>query len=205
MNPLSPSLRTLAICSLAATVIGCARASREPDQAPAAASGERSEQQQEIAEFSPSPAVPALSAVPPEVEAVQQQPALGPVPSKPTRYESARGAASPAREAVADDRKMSRASRAPGAMHAPAGEPTLAYSESPELVAAIVEFDKQWDALSVSRACDEACRAFDSMRRSAKRICDLVVAGDPRQRCRTAQARLDQASRDLAARCTECR
>jgi hypothetical protein len=80
-----------------------------------------------------------------------------------------------------------------------------AFAEPPELRAAILEFDAQWEKLSSSRLCEDACKAFESMRRSAQRICDLVVSGDPRERCRTARSRLDQASRDLAARCADCR
>jgi hypothetical protein len=86
-----------------------------------------------------------------------------------------------------------------------APEPSPAFAEPPDLRAAILEFDAQWEKLSSSRLCEDACRAFESMRRSAQRICDLVVSGDPRERCRTARSRLDQASRDLASRCADCR
>jgi hypothetical protein len=80
-----------------------------------------------------------------------------------------------------------------------------AYAEPPELASALLEFESNWDALSTSRACDDACRAFESMRRSAQKICDLVLDGDPKSRCPTAKARLEQASRDLSARCSTCR
>jgi hypothetical protein len=80
-----------------------------------------------------------------------------------------------------------------------------AYAEPPELASALLEFESNWDALSTSRACDDACRAFESMRRSAQKICDLVLDGDPKARCPTAKARLEQASRDLSARCSTCR
>jgi len=82
---------------------------------------------------------------------------------------------------------------------------TPAFAEPPELKAALLEFDAQVEKLSLAKGCEDACRAFASMRRSAQRICDLVVSSDPRQRCRTARDRLDQAARDLASRCAECR
>lgn len=207
MNPLSHGLRVSMICCVATATYACARASREPDQAPAASSVERSESEKAAAAAAPSPTLPQKSAPLPETaEEVQQQPAPEPVPSKPATHQRSRGAASPARESMAAEKKGSPTMRSPEPpTQAPGADPALVYAESPDLVAAVVEFDKQWETLSAARACDDACRAFDSMRRSAKRICDLVVAGDPRQRCRTAQARLNQASRDLAARCTECR
>ena len=80
-----------------------------------------------------------------------------------------------------------------------------AFAESPELLTAVADFDNQWETLSTTRACEDACRALESMKRSAKRICDLVMDGDPRDRCPTARARLEQASRDLTSRCTSCK
>lgn len=206
MNPLSHGLRVSVICCLAAATYACARASREPDQAPVAASAERSESQHQAAVAAPSAALPQQSATVPEIaDEVRRQPGQVPVPPKSATHQWTRGAASPGRASSAGEKKDSPTMRAPEPVEAPSADAALVYSESPALVAAVVEFDKQWEILSASRACEDACRAFDSMRRSAKRICDLVVAEDPRQRCRTAQARLDQASRDLAARCTECR
>lgn len=205
MNLQSLGLRVIMTCCLSTATFACARASREPDQAPAAASVERFESQQEPAlAASPAPVQPSAPAPVLDEEVRKPQPALAPAPPKPAA-QRARGAPSPAREAKAADKKGSTPNVASEVAQGPVAEPALAYSESPDLIAAVVEFDKQWEALSGSRACDDACRAFDSMRRSAKRICELVVADDPRQRCRTAQARLDQASRDLATRCSECR
>lgn len=80
-----------------------------------------------------------------------------------------------------------------------------AYAEPPEMAQALKEFDSQLQALSTTRACDEACRAFESMKRTAQRICELVLDADPKERCRTARGRLEQASRDLTTRCPECR
>lgn len=80
-----------------------------------------------------------------------------------------------------------------------------AYAEPPELMRAIADFDSQWEAFSTSRACEDACRAWQSMKRSAERICALVVDGDPRERCPTAKARLDQATRELTSRCNNCK
>jgi hypothetical protein len=86
---------------------------------------------------------------------------------------------------------------------APEPQPTIV--ESAEIRAYVQEFDAEWEKLSSSRTCEDACRAYSSMTRSAARICDLVASGDPRARCRNARSRLDQASRDLANRCAACR
>jgi hypothetical protein len=79
------------------------------------------------------------------------------------------------------------------------------YAEPPEVAQALLDFDNQLEALSTTRACDEACRALESMKRTAQRICELVLDADPKERCRTARVRLEQASRDLTTRCPSCR
>jgi hypothetical protein len=82
-------------------------------------------------------------------------------------------------------------------------EPTFA--EPPELSEVLNEFEMQATALSTNQTCDTACQALESMRRSAQKICVLVADSDPRARCSTARARVEQASRELSARCTTCR
>jgi hypothetical protein len=84
----------------------------------------------------------------------------------------------------------------------PAAAPQMAFAEPPQLHAAIVEFDTAFEQLSTSHACEDACRAFASMRRAADRICDLVISNDPRERCRNARSRLEGAAKDLAPKCT---
>lgn len=128
-----------------------------------------------------------------------------------TTSERKRGAkAKPAAASHESTTSKSGAAAAPAA--APANRPIVdeseaqpAYAEPPELARALAEFESQWEALSTSRACGDACRAFESMRRSAQKICDLVLDGDPKARCPTARARLEQASRDLSERCSTCR
>lgn len=121
---------------------------------------------------------------------------------------SSRGAASPAAAAptMALPAKAKREVGG-GSLDVAPKKPGAApeFAESPELHAAVTDFEAQWERLGTIRACDEACRAFESMKRAAQRICDLVIANDPRARCLSARARLDQASRDLAARCADCR
>jgi hypothetical protein len=52
-------------------------------------------------------------------------------------------------------------------------------------------------------ACDLACRAFSSMRRSAERICEIAGAADAR--CTRARSRVEEASERIErARCA-CR
>lgn len=212
----SQYVRMVVSCCLgSAAVLACSCASREPDQAAAPRSPTS------VSQPNAAPASPEAVAAPPPME--QQSAANGPSGNAPSETgqrlaseatpsvaqpqaalkQRARGAAEPAPSPPRASRKESAVHSSETADVSPA-EPTLGYSESKALLAAVVEFDTEWDRLTTSRGCDDACRAFESMRRSAKKICELVVPQDPRQRCRTAQARLDQASRDLAARCTEC-
>ncbi|HEY5961969.1 MAG TPA: hypothetical protein VIV60_35670, partial [Polyangiaceae bacterium] len=96
-------------------------------------------------------------------------------------------------------RKEAAARPAPAA--APAAGPQLSFAEPPQLREAIVEFDNAFEQLSTSRACEDACRAFASMQRAAQRICNLVISNDPRERCRNARSRLDDAAKDLTPKC----
>jgi hypothetical protein len=79
-----------------------------------------------------------------------------------------------------------------------------AFAEPPELQRALAEFETQLTTLSTTKSCGDACKALDSMRRSAQQICTLVMDDDPRRRCPTAKERLEQAARDLSARCPSC-
>ena len=58
--------------------------------------------------------------------------------------------------------------------------------------------------LTSSRGCEDGCRAFQSMRRAAVRICNLVINQDPALRCATAKSRVDDAERDISQRCGKC-
>lgn len=205
----------LGLFAIVPTCFGCGCASRpkESSSAPAAlASAATPTDSQPAAEMqAPQPGSEAAEATREESLAKTRR-APGQVPkSAPVVAPAQPADRSETDDAIAVPKRTSPASSGPkrkSAEASPAGAPGAAapaFAEPPELRAAIQEFDAQWEQLSTSRACEDACRAFESMRRSAQRICDLVVASDPRQRCRTARDRLDQASRDLASRCTDCR
>ena len=122
-----------------------------------------------------------------------------------TRGASARPAAASAPLPMRKSGSARASETAPSRLTLDEPEAQPAYAEPPELTQALAQFDAQWETLSTSRACDDACRALESMRRSAQKICDLVLDGDPRAHCTTARARLEQATRDLSARCSTCR
>jgi hypothetical protein len=194
--------------------VGCATQSKEPGRAVASPPSAESPSAEAVKAEARSPQ-PNMELQAPLADDSRNAPTVA-----PAREAVASGAATPALNATKKDRKATSeadSERRRGAAGAPksklgisdkpaaAPEPTLAFAEPPELRAAVLEFDAQWEKLSTSRACEDACRAYESMRRAAQRICDLVVSSDPGQRCRTARSRLDQASRDLASRCADCR
>jgi hypothetical protein len=195
---------------------GCATQSKEPGRAVASPpSAEPTQASLAAAEQQASPTKEEAAALSDDGSLSNAPPAPAQAPAGAA---AARASAKPAARAAsgadaehmrapvttsASKSKTARARAESASPAPPAAAP--AFGEPPELRAAILEFDAQWEQLSASKACEDACRALESMRRSAQRICDLVVTSDPRQRCPTARARLDQASRDLAARCTECR
>lgn len=206
---MKPSFRSHVLCvtlGFASIALACAHVSKEPEKASAASQSNAHAPGTEAQTSTPrataadqTPLQQGMGAgVRQQEERAEDAAAQKRVPSGPAPMRSRPTAGASRREAEA-------APKAAPAPYAPAqqAEPTLA--ETPELLAAIAEFDTEWQQLSATRACEDACRALESMRRSAQRICDLVVASDPNQRCRTAQGRLDQASRDLAARCSACR
>lgn len=124
--------------------------------------------------------------------------------ASPSKREAPKTSPSSAKKAGAAESGAGYAE--PGAaVDDPTGDARPAYAEPPELLRAIADFDSQWETFSTTRACDDACRAWQSMKRSAERICALVLDGDPRERCPTARARLDQASRELTNRCSSCK
>jgi hypothetical protein len=193
---------------------GCATQSKEPGRAVASPpSAEPTQASLPAAEQQASPTKEEAAAVsddeslsnaPPNPAQVPAGAAAARVSAKPAARAASGADAEHRKAPVTTSTSKGKSARADSAStSAPAAAP--AFAEPPELRAAILEFDAQWEQLAASKACEDACRALESMRRSAQRICNLVVTSDPRQRCQTAQARLDQASRDLAARCTDCR
>lgn len=189
---------------LAAITFSCARVSKEPEKASSPSQGNAHEPAEALTSTPPARATEQAVQSPRSSAATldQNEPAepatrkrgaqeLSPTPSRAT--------------AGASRRESEAASKAAPAPYPPVQDAVPTLVDTPELQAALAEFDTSWQQLSTSRACEDACRALESMRRSAQRICDLVVASDPNRRCRTAHGRLDQASRDLAARCSGCR
>lgn len=77
-------------------------------------------------------------------------------------------------------------------------------ADPPELRAALEEFQSAADMLTAGHGCDDGCRAFLSMQRSAARICDLVSNRDLTGRCALARAGITAAERDLKERCGTC-
>jgi MYXO-CTERM domain-containing protein len=68
-----------------------------------------------------------------------------------------------------------------------------------EADALIVEIDRDWGSLQ-SADCDTACRALDSMRRAADRLCVL----EPGDRCTRAQQRVKDATERVRSTCPAC-
>jgi hypothetical protein len=111
------------------------------------------------------------------------------------------GTVTPAKAKAAGAPERKESSR--GALASPPAAPAApAGNDTPQLSAAIVEFDNAYDQLNTSRGCDDGCRALASMRRAAQRICDIVISNDPQERCRIARSRLDGATKDLNAKCS---
>ncbi|HMA92857.1 MAG TPA: hypothetical protein VKP30_09230 [Polyangiaceae bacterium] len=204
---MNSSFRSRVLCvalGLAAIAFSCARVSKEPEKASSPSQGNAHEPDDALTSTPPARATEqAVQAPRGAAESIdQKEPAEAAVRKRGARELSP----TPSRAtAGASRREAEAASKAAPAPYPPAQDAVPTLVETPELHAALAEFDTAWQHLSASRACEDACRALESMRRSAQRICDLVVASDPNQRCRTAHGRLDQASRDLAARCSGCR
>ncbi len=198
------------------TYAGCATQSKEPGRAVSAPStaeapkastapAEMKTQQPSVEaadsaedeSFAGSPVAPAQAPTP----AAAAAPPAPKAANKPaSRADAARSGG-----AVSASGTARKSKSAPASLGQHEQDAAPAFAEPPELRAALLEFDAQWEQLSTSKACEDACRAHESMRRSAQRICDLVMASDPRDRCRVARGRLDQATRDLASRCADCR
>jgi hypothetical protein len=210
------SQRSGAYCALVLFTLGCATQPREHGKAADSLAKTTTVQAPVIASNTPA-TPPEPEANEGRTEAVSQEKRSEEGSLAPNRSATAkstgerkRGSPKPAGAGLGAPSSKSGAAPAPAA--APASRPVFddseaqpAYAEPPELVRALAEFETQWEALSTSRACEDACRAFESMRRSAQKICDLVLDGDPKARCPTARARLEQASRDLSERCSTCR
>lgn len=77
-------------------------------------------------------------------------------------------------------------------------------SDSPELRTALEDFQSATEQLVAPHSCDEGCRAFQSMRRAAARICDLAGTSDATHRCLIARNRVTEADRDIKNRCGQC-
>lgn len=197
---------------IGALIVGCAGPTRESGAVDAApATQQPAISKREESQIAPAPA--AAPVVPPQLPATSEQKrddvsakssgaALG--SQAATKKATPAGASAPRAAKPAANRAASDRAGGPASdEYESAGEP--AFAEPPELALALSEFESQLETLSTTRACDDACKALESMRRSAKRICDLVLDSDPRERCQTARARLERAARDLSTRCSDCR
>jgi MYXO-CTERM domain-containing protein len=76
-------------------------------------------------------------------------------------------------------------------------QPTLA--PVTEIEAAQAEVDRDY-AQALAADCSLACRALDSMRRAAERLCVL----DPGDRCTSAKKKLDEATTRVRTACPAC-
>lgn len=79
-----------------------------------------------------------------------------------------------------------------------------ALADPPDLRTALQDFQGAAERFASVHACNEGCRAYQSMQRAAARICDLVSNRDPTQRCASARTRVTTAQRDLKERCGDC-
>jgi hypothetical protein len=202
MNPHNRRLFWLRSLLCASVTMACARESKEPPRAVHDSQAIPSPVAQ--APMQPSPPANALESAPPPSEPGADDGISKDKKSSSGAPRRAQGAPSmapkPAAPKAAARESADESSPANGS-----AEPSPTLVESDELRRLLREFDTQAEQLANSHGCEDACRAYDSMRRSAQRICDLVLSDDPRARCRVAKSRVTDASRDLASRCGDCR
>ena len=202
-----PAFFLLTPVLIALASFGCTRsAQREATPAPNSAAAAESE---------PPSSQPGSAAMPPSEEMEDRvrstsSPVGAPQPAAPPEEQSRVGSRKAAPQgarhrSTSAKPAVSRAEGSGGLEPSGAAEPlgpTLA--DPPELRAALADFQGAFEQLSAGGTCDDACRAFSSMQRAAKRICELVVTRDPKGRCRAAEERVEQARRDLISRCGSC-
>jgi hypothetical protein len=126
-------------------------------------------------------------------------------------------APAPAPASESPDERAPRASEKASDFAAPPAPAGAAEAEAPSLapeadsiaatpavVTALAELDRAEALADVStRDCAGACRALDSMRRSASHVCDLEPPPGS-GRCQDARRRVDDARARIVSRCGGC-
>ena len=152
-------------------------------------------------EAKPSEGVPAQQAPVPVPATRRTEPANRPAaaaaPAR-ARGESSKSSSAEKKASGASDSLLS----SPDDLRPDPLVPTLA--DPPDIRTALQDFQGAADMLAASHGCDEGCRAFQSMQRTAARICSLVSNRDPTQRCASARSRVSDAQHDLKDRCGSC-